>query len=223
MGSDPIYFFPTPFISIYFHLFQTVKIPHMALPANPWYKPVLALCLAATLGGCGFALRGSANLPYASLFIDLPANNALGAELARNLRAGTSTRIVERRSEAQAILQANAENRSKTILSLGSSGAVREFRLKYSFAWRVIDQNGTDIAAPGNLLIERDYSFNDNQVLAKESEEALLYRDMQTDMVQQVMRHLAAASPAAGSAAGATAPSGSASAAPTVKPAAPAR
>lgn len=187
----------------------------MALPANPWYKPLLVLCLAVTLGGCGFALRGSANLPYESLYIDLPANNALGAELARNLRAGTNTRIVEQRGGAQAILQANAETRSKTILSLGSTGAVREFRLRYGFAWRVINQSGVDIAAPGSLEIERDYSFNDNQVLAKESEEALLYRDMQTDMVQRVMRHLAAASPVG------SAPPGPGS--PAAKPAAPAR
>ena len=168
----------------------------MALPGNRWYKPLLALCLAAILGGCGFQLRGSANLPYETLYIDLPDNNALGAELRRNLRAGTNTRIVEQREQAQAILQANAETRSKLILSIGSSGAVREFRLKYGFAWRLVNQGGEDIAAPGDVQIERDYSFNDNQVLAKESEEALLYRDMQTDMVQQVMRRLAAASPA---------------------------
>ena len=195
----------------------------MALPSNPWYKPLLALCLAATLGGCGFALRGSANLPYESLYIDLPANNALGAELARNLRAGTNTRIVAQRSEAQAILQANAETRSKTILSLGSTGAVREFRLRYGFAWRVVNQHGTDVAAPGNLEIERDYSFNDNQVLAKEREEGLLYRDMQTDMVQQVMRHLAASSPTGNAAAGAAAPAGTRAAPFAAPPAAPAR
>ncbi|MFN0162016.1 MAG: LPS assembly lipoprotein LptE, partial [Burkholderiales bacterium] len=39
------------------------------------------------------------------------------------------------------------------------------------------------------------FPFNDTQVLAKESEEALLYRDMQTDMVQQVLRRLAATAP----------------------------
>ena len=167
----------------------------MAMSGNRWYKPLLALCMAASLGGCGFQLRGSANLPYETLYVDLPENNALGAELRRNLRAGTNTRIVDRRDQAQAILQANAETRSKLILSIGSSGAVREFRLKYGFAWRLINQGGEDIAAPGNIQIERDYSFNDNQVLAKESEEALLYRDMQTDMVQQVMRRLAAAPP----------------------------
>lgn len=170
----------------------------MAMSANPWYELIVALFLAATLGGCGFQLRGSATLPYETLYVDLPENNPLGAELRRNLRAGTNTRIVERREQAQAILQANAETRSKLILSLGSSGAVREFRLKYGFAWRVINQNGEDLAAPGELQIERDYSFNDNQVLAKESEEALLYRDMQSDMVQQVMRRLAAARPATG-------------------------
>ena len=165
----------------------------MTLPANPWYKPLVALCLAITVGGCGFQLRGSANLPWESLYVDLPDNNALGAELKRNLRAGTKTRIVDRRDDAQAVLQANAESRGKTILSINSNGAVREFRLKYQFAYRIIDKQGKDISAPGDLLIERDYSFNDNQVLAKESEEALLYRDMQTDMVQQIMRRLAAA------------------------------
>jgi LPS-assembly lipoprotein len=168
----------------------------MTLPANHWYKLIAALCIAATLGGCGFQLRGSANLPWESLYVDLPDNNSLGAELKRNLRAGTKTRIVERRDDAQAIIQANAETRSKAILSLNSNGAVREFRLKYQFAYRIIDKQGNDIGAPGDLLIERDYSFNDNQVLAKESEEALLYRDMQTDMVQQIMRRLAAAGPA---------------------------
>ena len=165
----------------------------MTLLENPWYKPILSLCLAVTLGGCGFHLRGSANLPWDTLYVDLPDNNALGAELRRNLRAGTSTRIVERRGDAQAILQANAESRGKTILSLNSNGAVREFRLKYQFAYRIIDKDGKDIGPPSDLLIERDYSFNDNQVLAKESEEALLYRDMQTDMVQQIMRRLSAA------------------------------
>jgi LPS-assembly lipoprotein len=47
--------------------------------------------------------------------------------------------------------------------------------------------------AQNTLELTRDVSFNDADVLAKESEEQLLYRDMQTDMVQQIMRRLAAA------------------------------
>ena len=70
---------------------------------------------------------------------------------------------------------------------------MREFRLKYNFDFRVADRQGRDLVEPVLLLIERDFPFNDNQVLAKETEEALIYRDMQSDMVQQILRRMAAA------------------------------
>lgn len=156
-----------------------------------------ALLLATCLAACGFQLRGSATLPYESLFVDMPESNIMGAELKRNLRAGTGTRIVATRAEAQAILTPTSQLFGKTILSLSSGGRVREFRLRFNFGFRVIDQTGRDLVAPAVMLIERDFPFNDNQVLAKETEEALIYRDMQSDMVQQVLRRLAAAAPVA--------------------------
>jgi LPS-assembly lipoprotein len=164
-------------------------------PRHSRRRALLAAALAAPAAGCGFQLRGSASLPYESLFVDMPESNALGAELKRNLRAGTGTRIVARREDAQATLVPTSEVRSKTILSLSSAGRVREFRLKYNFAFRVLDGQSRDIIAPVALVIERDFPFNDTQVLAKESEEALLYRDMQSDLVQQVLRRLAATAP----------------------------
>ncbi len=145
------------------------------------------------LAGCGFALRGSAELPYETLFVDLPDSSPLGAELKRTLRAGTKTRLVARREDGEAVLLPLRELRGKTILSLSSSGRVREFRLRYNFDFRVTDRQGRDLVEPVLLLIERDFPFNDNQVLAKETEEALIYRDMQSDMVQQILRRMAAA------------------------------
>ena len=52
-------------------------------------------------------------------------------------------------------------------------------------------------APPSEIVLRRDYSFNDQEQLSKESEEALLYRDMQTDAVQQLVRRLQAAAKAA--------------------------
>jgi LPS-assembly lipoprotein len=43
------------------------------------------------------------------------------------------------------------------------------------------------------VQLTRDVTYNDTDVLAKENEEQLLYRDMQADMVQQLMRRLSAA------------------------------
>ena len=41
------------------------------------------------------------------------------------------------------------------------------------------------------ILLRREITTTDTQLVAKEQEEALLYREMQTDMVQQLLRRLA--------------------------------
>ena len=79
------------------------------------------------------------------------------------------------------------------ILSLSSAGRVTEFQLVRTFAFRVVDQEGRDLLAPGQIVIRRDISFSDATVLLKESEEVLLQRDMQNDLIQQLLRRLAAA------------------------------
>jgi LPS-assembly lipoprotein len=56
----------------------------------------------------------------------------------------------------------------------------------------VHDGKGADYVPPATILLTRDITFNDSDVLAKETEEQLLFRDMQSDMVQQIMRRLAA-------------------------------
>ena len=67
---------------------------------------------------------------------------------------------------------------------------MREYQLRYRVGFRVHDAKGRDYLPPSEIQLTRDISFNDTQVLAKESEEALLYRDMQSDMVQQILRRL---------------------------------
>ncbi len=150
---------------------------------------VLATALLAA--GCGFHLRGQATLPFSTLHV--PGNSPLLAELRRNIRAGTPTKLVATPQQAEAVLEVSNELREKVILSLHTSGRVREFQLRYRVAFRVHDGKGQPWLAPGEIILTRDISFNDGQVLAKESEEALLYRDMQSDMVQQLMRRLGAA------------------------------
>lgn len=156
---------------------------------------IAALCLSLLLAGCGFQMRGTATLPFQTLYVDIPAGNAMGAELKRNLRAGTNVTLVDRKEDAEAVLTNTGETRTKLILSINTAGRVREFRLRYGFTYSLVDKNGQELAPPADLIISRDYSFNENAVLAKESEEQLLYRDMQSDLVQQVLRRLAVATP----------------------------
>jgi LPS-assembly lipoprotein len=155
----------------------------------------LAWLLAALLAGCGFHLRGQARLPFESLHI--PGNNPLVAELKRNVAAASSTRIVDKPSEAQAVLGFTVELRDKTILSFNAQGRVSEYQLRYRVGFRVTDPKGAKVYLPtSEILLTRDMAYSDAQVLAKEAEEALLFRDMQRDMAQQIIRRLVAAKPA---------------------------
>ncbi len=151
------------------------------------------LVLALVTAACGFQLRGQAKLPFDTLYVDIPDASLVGTELKRNIVAGTHTKLVRDQVEAQAILLLTSEQRSKTILSFDTSGQVREFQLRYRLSFRLHDAKGRDYLPQSEIRLTRDVSFNNAQVLAKESEEQLLFRDMQSDMVQQILRRLSAA------------------------------
>lgn len=157
-----------------------------------------ALALAAALAACGFHLRGSDgqyNLPFHSVYLGFADTSPLGTELKRNLRALDAVIVTDAKA-AEAQFDVLAEVRGKSILSLNSQGRVREYLLTYTLSFKVRDAKGGELLGPTEISLKRPLQFNETQVLAKESEEVLLYRDMQTDLVQQVLRRLAAIKPA---------------------------
>ena len=147
----------------------------------------------SVLAGCGFHLRGEANLPFATLYIVAADNSPFGNELKRAIAGTSRTRIVNQQADAQAVLQILSEIREKQILSLSGGGRVREFQLRYRVVFRLHDGKDKEWIPANEIVLKRDFSFNDTQVLAKEAEEAMLYRDMQSDAVQQMVRRLTAA------------------------------
>ena len=148
--------------------------------------------LFIALSGCGFHLRGSATLPFNTLYVDAPPASVFATQLRRVIGSGSQTRITNNQAEADATLQVLNELREKEILSLSAGGRVRELQLRYRVQYQVLDKNKAPLAPPGEIVLRRDLSFNDQEQLSKESEEALLYRDMQTDAVQQLVRRLQA-------------------------------
>ena len=152
------------------------------------------LALALLLAGCGFRLRGTAEVPFETLYVP-NATSGIALDLKRNIQAGTRARVVDDAKGADAVLQFTEETRSKEILSLTAQGRVREFQLRYRVGFRVHDGKGQEFLPASTIQLTRDVTFNDTEILAKEQEELLLFRDMQTDMVQLIMRRLAAAKP----------------------------
>ncbi|MDX1375041.1 MAG: LPS assembly lipoprotein LptE [Burkholderiales bacterium] len=155
-------------------------------------KRIPVAALLVSIAACGFQLRGSASLPFETIYLP-GATAGIALDLKRNIQAGTSTRVVDSPSDAKAVLAFTQELREKEILSLTRAGRVREFRLRYRVGYRVHDGKGRVYVPPTTLVQVRDITFGDSIVLAKEAEEQIMYQDMQRDMVQQIMRQLAAA------------------------------
>jgi LPS-assembly lipoprotein len=159
---------------------------------------VLATVLATSLSGCGFHLRGDGGhytLPFPTMYIGLPESSPLAIDLKRNIRVNGSTTVVDTAKEADGVVEvlSNPETtKTKTILSLNSNGRVRQYMLQYTIVFRVLNRQGAELLGPTTISLSRPIDFNETQLLAKEQEEALLYKDMQTDLVQQMMRRLAA-------------------------------
>ena len=152
-----------------------------------WLAAIIAFMM---LSACGFALRGPVALPFNSIYIGMSEGSALGGELRRQIRANGQTQVMSNAKDAQVVLEVMNETRDKQILSLNSQGRVREYNLIYNFRFRLRDNAGKEYLEPVDIQLKRNISFNESQVLAKEAEEVLLYRDMQSDLVQQIMRRL---------------------------------
>ena len=156
-------------------------------------RPVLAAVAALALSGCGFRLRGSQSYVFERIAVLPQPGGPLTIELRRNLAA--SVRVLaedEPLTQAQVVLDLLQEQREKTVVGVNASGQVREFQLRIRVRYRVRTPQGKELTPEIEIVQKRDISFNESAVLAKEAEEVLLYRDMQSDIVQQLLRRLAA-------------------------------
>ena len=141
-------------------------------------KILAALLMLFLLTACGFQLRGQISaLPFKSLYIEAPDGHTIGMDLERTIGSSSTTKVVSQRAEAEAVLQIISAVGERRILSLSGGGRVREFVLVYRVLYRLLDQQGIEIVKNTEISLTRNLPFLDAQILAKEAEEQLLYKD----------------------------------------------
>lgn len=150
-----------------------------------------AACTAAVLTGCGFALRRPAKLSFSSIaLVGFAPRSPLAEALRRELLQ--QVRELPTPDKADVVLQALIDMREKSVVASTSAAQVREFQLRLKFHFRATTPSGRELIPRVELLLTRDLSYTEVQALAKENEEAELYRAMTDDVVAQVLRRLAA-------------------------------
>lgn len=151
----------------------------------------LALAIIGLLmSGCGFQLRGHAEMKFDRIYVETEGFSVFAAELRRVIQSNKSVEVTDSPEHAQVVLKVIDERREKKILALTSTGSVEEYVLLYQVSYRVMDNKMQDLVAPNDIALQRIMTYKDTETLAKESEEQFLYRDMQSDAVQQMLRRL---------------------------------
>jgi LPS-assembly lipoprotein len=161
-------------------------------PAHP-SSLILLAATALLVAACGFQLRGTATLPFSTLYVQAAPTSQFATQVRRAVRAGSGTRIADRPEQAEVILQIMNELQEKQILSLSGGGRVSEYQLRYRVSFRLTDSKNREHIPASEIVLRRDYTYSDDQALAKEFDEAQLYRDMRNDAVSQLVRRLQAA------------------------------
>jgi len=151
-------------------------------------------CMA--LAGCGFHLRVEQPFAFDRLYLSGADTSPVVNDLRRVLATRKGLILTDAATGAQATLQIVSDAKEKIILSLTGAGLVREYQLRQRVSYILADPRHPDNASPGEISVNRTLLYSDTEILAKQSEETLLYRDMETDVVQQILRRMAAFKPA---------------------------
>jgi LPS-assembly lipoprotein len=156
------------------------------------------LMLTLLLSACGFHLRGhhqqDVKLAFQSVYIKSASETSFVADL-RNALIFNKVTVSERPETGVLTLEIISESTDKQILAMSSAGKIREFQLQYRVKLRAYDVQLLNWLPEEEIVLVRTLTFDDAQVLAKEQEEALLYKDMRADAVMQALRRLSRAKP----------------------------
>lgn len=158
------------------------------------FKATTAAVAVALLDGCGFKLRSAQTMPFKTIAVTPERGAGVAGDMARYF-SDSLVPVAPGAGGAlpDVILDIVQELREKIVVSVNSSGQVREYQLRLRVFFKLRTPKGRELIALTEIEQNRDISFNESVVLAKENEEVLLYRDMQTDIAQQLLRRLAAA------------------------------
>lgn len=154
---------------------------------------LLLACLMPALASCGFHLRGAATYTFTTIYVNATGSPPIGAALRRALADTGSAKVADDPKNAQVVIDIPTVVDDKEVLSLSQSGAVREYQLIKRVSFRVHDSDGNDWLPAGEIVVRRAYTFNESEVLARDAQEQRLLREMQQDVVQQLVRRLQAA------------------------------
>ncbi|KGH27110.1 MULTISPECIES: LPS assembly lipoprotein LptE [Comamonas] len=155
-----------------------------------------AMALTPLLGACGFRLRGAPNFVFRSIYVQAGRGAPVGTLLRRSLESASDKLTVIKDpaspDTAEVICQIISEQAQRVIIGSNVAGQVREIELRLIVRFSLRTPGGDELIEPVEIRQIRNVTYNETNALSKASEEEMLNKDMRNDIVQQIIRRLAA-------------------------------
>lgn len=152
---------------------------------------IAALLLSVALGGCGFRLAGSEHLPAVLakpyLSVKDPYTD-FSREFERELKSSGAL-LQLGRQDATATIEVTKDQIEQRTLAVSARNIPTDYELRYTVTFDVKGPDA-DILPPQTITLSRDYSFEENELLAKEHEADILRASMARDLATMAMRIL---------------------------------
>jgi len=142
-------------------------------------RNMILLTALLLLSGCGFQLRGSAQLPpemnQTQMVIDDEYSTV--ARRVRVLLEQSGVNFVSAR-QATAILEIPQNQVTTEVLTIGDNARVREYRISHTLQFRLLGAGGKEIIPLQTIRQTRDISFDEQRILALSREQEYVKQDL---------------------------------------------
>jgi LPS-assembly lipoprotein len=152
---------------------------------------IAALVLSIAIGGCGFRLAGSQHLPpvLAKPYLSVKDPYTDFARAFERQLKNSGAQLQPGRQDATATIEVIKDLTEQRTLAVSSRNIPTDYELRYTVTFAVRGPD-TEILKPQTITLSRDYSFEENELLAKEHEADILREHMAQDLVTMAMRIL---------------------------------
>ena len=164
-----------------------MRAPNKQFVGNLYFFTLYSLFFPLLLSACGFHLRGGITdrVQFPPTYL-AGQTGALQREALHYLTV-SEVPMAANEKDAQLVIDLIGEDVQRRVLSVGSDGKVQEYEVSYEAIYEVRRAGGTVLIARDTLGQQRDYTFSESEVLAKDTEQQRLVEDMRRDVVRQMM------------------------------------
>ncbi len=152
---------------------------------------IILLFVTFWVNSCGFEMKRTVILPESMIntYIETIDSRSIFYRKFRNALRSNNIQLVDSRSKATAVLEIIADETGRRVLSVSARNIATEYEVFYRVVYSFGDHEKL-LIGPQELVITRNYTFNEKLVLGKSQEEEMLIDALANDLVRMVINQI---------------------------------